>query len=191
MTNRTRTPARTPHRPQTVGRIGRRQLSCRSSEGVSMAASQYRKVDSVSDTALLQRLAAQGRRPNLLIVGLGRLRESVWQQVMTSCAPPMHYSSLPGSLQLPRIHMGTLLLKDVARLTPSQQEILNEWLAAGRGEIQVVSITAMPLESLVERAEFDGRLFYRLNTIRLIGTDGDIGNDSWPIGAMVGRRFGF
>ena len=62
---------------------------------------------------------------------------------------------------------GTLLLKDVASLTLSQQVMLYDWLTSACGDMQVVSVTTAPLQALVEHGEFLEGLFYRLNVIRL------------------------
>ena len=64
------------------------------------------------------------------------------------------------------------MLRDVAGLTPSQQLTLNDWLSAGPGELQVISITTTPLESLVQIGQFNECLFYRLNTVRIEKANG-------------------
>jgi hypothetical protein len=144
----------------------------RISKGSSMAGSTILKLDGNSDVALVADLASRGYRPNILIACTEADAEILLSQVMASLAPPLHFCPVPGDLQLPAITAGTLLLRDVAALTPLQQVILNDWLGAVGSDVRVVSVTKASVVSLVEKSEFDARLFYRLNIVLLDNLNG-------------------
>ena len=128
----------------------------------------------VSDLALLQWLTLKDLRPNLLVT-CGEVEiEAITKRLMTFCAPPFHVCALPGTLRLPSAAGGTLFLADAAALTLSQQIVLNDWIgagrgwaSAGRGEMQIVSMTSAPLWPLVEDGQFLEGLFFRLNVVCL------------------------
>jgi hypothetical protein len=123
--------------------------------------------NAIPDATLLGWLNAQGRRPNVLVECPRGSADTVVRHLMTWCALPFRFSPLPGTLELPTIRRGTLLLKDVAALTLSQQVMLYDWLTAGCGNMQVVSVASAPLQMLAEDGEFLEGLLYRLNIIRL------------------------
>ena len=121
----------------------------------------------VSDLALLQWLTLKDLRPNLLVT-CGEVEiEAITKRLMTFCAPPFHVCALPGTLRLPSAAGGTLFLADAAALTLSQQIVLNDWIGAGRGEMQIVSMSSAPLWPLVEDGQFLEGLFFRLNVVCL------------------------
>lgn len=63
---------------------------------------------------------------------------------------------------------GTLILTDVDALDEAAQQWLMRWLNDRQSaDTQVISLTSVPLLSLVETHRFDSTLFYRLNTIHL------------------------
>jgi hypothetical protein len=123
--------------------------------------------NALADATLLQWLTAKGHRPNILVECTRGAADTVVRHLMTWSALPFRFSALPGTLELPLTRRGTLLLKDVSALTLSQQVMLYDWLTAGCGDMQVVSVTTAPLQALVEDGEFLEGLFYRLNVIRL------------------------
>ena len=48
--------------------------------------------------------------------------------------------------------------------------MLNDWIAEGCGDAQIVSIATTPLWPLVQNGDFLEGLFYRLNVVRLEAT---------------------
>jgi hypothetical protein len=128
-----------------------------------MPVSQSDISNALADAASLLTL---GSRPNVLFVGNGMLAGVAFEQLLETCAQPWHVARLPGEMGLPLPTEGTLILNDVAALTPVQQAALNVWLEAGRPRVQIVSITAKPLEAHVKAGQFDEKLFYRLNVVR-------------------------
>jgi DNA-binding NtrC family response regulator len=135
----------------------------------------------VSDRILLQWLTLRDLRPNLLVTCGNIASEAIAKHLMTFCAPPFHVCALPGTLRLPSAASGTLFLADVAALTLTQQIVLNDWISAergwarmdrggigaGRGGVQIVSLTSAPLWPLVEDGDFLEGLFFRLNVVCL------------------------
>jgi hypothetical protein len=116
---------------------------------------------------LIQWLTSRGFRPNLLVTGRDVEIEAITKPLMAWCARPFHVCALPGALRLPGGSKGTLFLEGVAELTLRQQIDLNDWISAGRGDVQIVSITSVPLWPLVEDGRFLEGLFFRLNVVCL------------------------
>jgi transcriptional regulator of acetoin/glycerol metabolism len=134
--------------------------------------SRIRLTDSVdfhalSDLILLQRLAANGTWPNVLIECAGASATVTLRHLTTWCSPPFHTCAFPGSLELPTTRNGTLVLDDIAAMTLPQQVRLFDWLSAGTSEIRVVSIVIPPVRRLVDDGRFLEGLFYRLNVISI------------------------
>ena len=131
-----------------------------------MAIQNAAKIASVFDDNLMACLMRQGHRPNLMISCSSCRVPNISRQLGRWCLPPFHDCRLPGTLHLPIVREGTLVLWDAAALTRSQQSLLNNWFLEGQEHLQIVSITTMRLERLVASGDFDDCLFYRLNTIR-------------------------
>jgi hypothetical protein len=123
---------------------------------------------SLGESAWLRTLMSKEFRPNLLIVCSNAAAcDAAVQRLLPACTPPTHQCELPGALHLPERRTGTLLLKHVDALTLRQQIALHDWINEGRGELQILSVTAVPLERLVYSGGFLDGLFYRLNVVRL------------------------
>ena len=95
---------------------------------------------SPADTNLMMSLLTQGRRPALLVHCRNRAADVVVDSMLSWCASPVHVVRLPGTLDLPLARTGTLVVADASRLTLPQQIELHDWLNAGRGAVQIVSI---------------------------------------------------
>ena len=124
----------------------------------------------LSHDALIKWLTTYERRPNLLIVAQGVPVDMVADQLMSVSTRPTLRNNLPGRLQLPATPNGTVVLQNVTALSLAQQIALNDWLADGCGDTQVISIAATPLWPLVLNGEFLEGLFYRLSVVRLEAT---------------------
>jgi hypothetical protein len=125
---------------------------------------------SLSEATLLRALMSENRRPNLLVVCNGVSVEAAVRHIVAFCEPPYHLTALPGKLDLPEVKKGTLLLADVAMMSIGQQMRLFDWLPADSENLQVVSISSVPLRPLVDDGKFLEGLFYRLNVIYLDAT---------------------
>lgn len=125
-------------------------------------------LDYESHFALLRTWALQGHRPNLLVVVEPRLSaDAVARRVITLGVLPFHWCSLPGRLSFPPAKEGTLFLNDVAALRRDQQLALQDWLDVDSADVQIISLTSLPLDRLVAEGQFLESLYYRLNVIRL------------------------
>lgn len=62
---------------------------------------------------------------------------------------------------------GTIVVYDVETLTSEEQDTLNQWLAAARGRVRVVSCASRPLLPAVEAGDFNDALYYRLNVVTI------------------------
>ena len=123
---------------------------------------------SLDQMPFLRSLTTQKRRPNLLVVCQEGSIDAAVCQVRALCTPPTDIFRLPGSLALPMRAGGTILLSDVSELTIGQQLELYDWMTL-RPDVQVVSFTKAPLLSFVEAGHFLEGLFYRLNTVCILG----------------------
>jgi hypothetical protein len=61
----------------------------------------------------------------------------------------------------------TLVLPDVAALTPAEQEHISSWLADPRQRLQTVAMSITSLHSHVTSGRFDETLYYHLNILLL------------------------
>jgi hypothetical protein len=125
---------------------------------------------SLSEATLLRSLMSQNRRPNLLVECKGVSVESTVRHIVAFCEPPYHVTALPGNLYLPEVKKGTLLLADLAMMSLGQQMRVFDWLPRDCGNLQVVSISSVPIRPLVDQGKFLEGLFYRLNVISLDAT---------------------
>lgn len=111
-------------------------------------------------------LASQRPRQHFLVQCRKGSFGAIAAQALNLSVPPVRLCPLPGPLRLPPEKTGTLLLNDVAELALADQIALYDWLGAGAAELRVISVTAKPLASLVERGIFLEGLFHRLGAVR-------------------------
>jgi hypothetical protein len=126
----------------------------------------------LSEMVLLQSLTSRNHRPNLMIMSEDAALDGVLQQLRHVCESPICVRRIPGVLDLEACAGGTLVLHDVAHLTIRQQIALFDWLEHKREAVQVVSVTAAPMEDLILDGQFLDGLFYRLNTVSVRATNG-------------------
>ena len=107
------------------------------------------------------------RHCNMLLEG----REDATDAALLLLRPPLqgivYWKQRTAPLELPRRHVRTLILENVASLQAAEQTELLTWLGAADERIQVVSTTTHPLFPFVTQGIFDERLYYRLNTVKL------------------------
>ena len=118
----------------------------------------------LSEAALLERLATQGTRANVLVSTHAASLERVAAHLMTRFPAPIATIVVPGPIRMPE-PAGTWLLWDVAQLSPAQQQWLLDWIRTGGATHGIVSISSQPLWPLVASGRFDDHLYYLLNTI--------------------------
>ena len=107
------------------------------------------------------------RALNLLLIGKAEATRAVLADLQTSLVPPVVCWD-PQALDLPEDAVGSLIISDVARLTPGHQCQLLEWLNDGRRRVRVVALATGPVFPRVERGLFSASLYYRLNTVTLL-----------------------
>lgn len=105
-------------------------------------------------------------RINLLLIAPDDVVQYVLQSLMIDLWEPVARWSAGEPLNLPPAGSGgTVILHDVHALTILDQRRLLDWMERTKGRTQVVSTTASPLLTRVNRGEFIATLFYRLNTV--------------------------
>ena len=132
----------------------------------------------LSEGTLLRALTSERRRPNLMVLCNEVSIDAALRHLVKYCEPPYHLCALPGPLDLPLRKKGTLLLRDVGRMTLRQQLSLYDWLSTGAQDLQIVSVARSCLIPQVECGEFFEGLFYRLNVISLDATPNPTDEDS-------------
>jgi transcriptional regulator of aromatic amino acid metabolism len=122
---------------------------------------------SPSDTNLMMSLLTRGHRPALMVNCGGRSAEAVIESMLSWCTAPVHVVRVQGGFDLPLAKTGSIVVADASAMTLHQQIELHDWLNAGRGRVQIVSVTSKPIWPLVEQGQFLEGLFYRLNVVTL------------------------
>lgn len=92
---------------------------------------------------------------------------SVLGDLVGLCGPSIRMCSLPGSLDLPLQHTGTLLLSRIEEISDNQQLELFDWITMTHLSARVVSVATKPLEHLMRQGRFLESLYYRLNVMRM------------------------
>jgi hypothetical protein len=107
-----------------------------------------------------------GTRANLLVTGPADALTAFVRDTRPAMREPVCWAA---NATLLRSEPGqTLILTEVNALDDAGQQWLMQRLNAPHGaETQVISLTSVPLFSLVETNRFDAALYYRLNTIHL------------------------
>ena len=105
-------------------------------------------------TNLAQVQSLRAGTPNLLLIGPDAVAEEFLVPLMPSLASPIAYLDAANPA-LPATPVGTLIVHDVARLTPDHQAQFLEWLSAQK-ETAVITVSPRPLFPRVARS-----LYYR------------------------------
>ena len=105
-------------------------------------------------------------RVNLLLIGpeetVGHLLDTLHPELIV----PVANWRLGAPLALPTAgSVGTLILRDVQRMSAHEQRRLLDWLPAAVRHVQVVSTVPAPLLPLLQTGAFLDALHYRLNTV--------------------------
>jgi hypothetical protein len=104
---------------------------------------------------------------NLMLVGKHEATDAVLRVMEPHLANPI---SRVGGETMPVLTLpssGTLIMQEVAALGAAQQARLLRLLTGTDDRLRVISTTAEPIFSLVERNVFLSDLYYRLNVLRL------------------------
>jgi len=104
------------------------------------------------------------RRVNLLLIGPEGIIQDTLYSLRPQLAQPIRTWHAPDPLELPYPSQpGTLILRDVASLSPADQSRLCNWMEQSAGRIRVVGTTSAPLMRNVDSGAFLDALYYRLN----------------------------
>ena len=85
---------------------------------------------------------------------------------MASLVPPV-VSCDGATYECPNAPIGSLIIRDVARLTRPHQEQLLVWLCDPNQTFRVIATSAEPVFPHVKRGLFSDALYYRINTFTL------------------------
>ena len=104
------------------------------------------------------------RRVNLLLIGSDGVIQDTLYSLRPELVKPIRVWNAPDPLELPHPSQpGTLILRDVALLSPIDQSRLYTWMERSAGRMQVVGTTSAPLMAKVDSGAFLDHLYYRLN----------------------------
>jgi hypothetical protein len=110
----------------------------------------------------------QAMRPNVLITGSVMGTNAAVAALTAGVRPAIAYWEPGQVLVLPSAPTsGTVILREVAALSPMEQRQLLEWLEQTDGSVQVIATSSLSLLPLAEGGAFDLRLYYNLNVIYL------------------------
>lgn len=128
----------------------------------------------------LSRLPSSAHSNLLVYCAVAELHETA-RELEEWCGPVVHACALPGPLDLPRPHAGSVLLTRVEELSPDQQVAVFDWMTQMHLTTRVVSIATARLDRLVRQGLFLEDLFYRLNVLQ-------IELDAQPVGGSIDDR---
>jgi hypothetical protein len=119
-----------------------------------------------TEAALLKRVPAH----NLLLIGASSATRALIDDLMSSLVAPVVCWDA-GTADLPTDSIGTLIIHEVASLTPTHQDLLLEWLNNQSQRRSVIVTSIAPFYRNVETGLFSDSLYYRLNivTVQLDG----------------------
>jgi transcriptional regulator of acetoin/glycerol metabolism len=105
-------------------------------------------------------------RANVLLRGTDGVVQNVVDMLLPTLRAPIETWQPGERLVLPSAPQpGTMILRDIGRLTPDEQCRLLTWMDLSVGRTQIVSTTFWPLFSRVQSGAFIDTLYYRLNTV--------------------------
>jgi transcriptional regulator of acetoin/glycerol metabolism len=104
---------------------------------------------------------------NLLVNCAAGELNRILGDLLECCGPDVRACSLPGPLDLPSGHAGTLLLTRIEEMSAEQQVALFDWMTKVHSTTRVVSVATTRLDRLVRQGRFLEDLFYRLNVVQM------------------------
>jgi hypothetical protein len=102
---------------------------------------------------------------NALLVGPRRLTEAAVATIERGGRQPMTWWAPDQGIDVPELHTGTLVIRDVDCLDVLQQERLTQWIGAHSPGVQVLALASTPLFAKVEGGQYSAALYYRVNTV--------------------------
>jgi hypothetical protein len=121
--------------------------------------------DALGEVALVSTL----RSPNLLLIGPDEAVREFLDPMMSSLPPPV-VSCDGAQPEFPSASIGSLIVRDVARLTPDHQQQLLDWINDPSRSARVIATSAGPVFPDVKSGVFSDGLYYRINTFTVMLT---------------------
>jgi Sigma-54 interaction domain len=112
-------------------------------------------------------LSSALRSPNLLLIGSEAAICEFLTPLMASCAAPVVCCD-GATPEFPNVPVGSLIVRDVARLTRASQQRLLDWMNDLSPGARVIATSGRSLFPSVERGLFSDGLYYRINTLTLM-----------------------
>lgn len=111
------------------------------------------------------------RTPNLLLIGPDVAIRAFLDPLIESLETPVVYCD-GANPEFPTDPTGSLIVYDVARLTPDHQQRLLDWISDPRRSARLIATSAGPVFPHVKRGAFSDGLYYRINTFTvMLSTD--------------------
>jgi hypothetical protein len=121
--------------------------------------------DAHEEVALVSTL----RSPNLLLIGPDAAIRVFLDPLIESLEAPVAYCD-GANPEFPSAPIGSLIVHDVARLTPDHQQQLLDWISDPSRSARVIATSAGPVFPGVKGGTFSDGLYYRLNTFTVMLT---------------------
>jgi hypothetical protein len=112
-------------------------------------------------------LSSTLRSPNLLLIGPDAAVREFLDPLMPSLASPVVCCD-GATPEFPNAPVGSLIVRDVARLTRASQQQLLDWMNDLSPGARVITTSASPVFPDVKRGLFADGLYYRINTFTLM-----------------------
>lgn len=109
------------------------------------------------------RAILSARANALLITGAASIGDELVRMLAPHVAAPVH--TVIGWPREGAPQQGTLIIREVDRLSADEQQAMLTWLVETRKTVQTISVCAEPLFPLVARGQFLCDLYYHLNII--------------------------
>ena len=128
-------------------------------------------------------------RPNLLLIGPDAVVGECLDRLIASAASPVLFcdGAEPIFTNGP---IRSLIIRDVDRLTRTDQERLIEWLNRHDSDTRVIATSAWPVFPYVGRGQFSEALYYRINTVTLVLSERPAGRWVGHAQASTGAGYG-
>lgn len=128
-----------------------------------------RNANRVTDTPVSDAGRIRHLRANVLLFGADTRCDAVIDAARAHFKPPViTWRRAERLVLLPHDAVGTLILRGIDALDPIDQQRLFDWLSASRAP-RVISTAAVSLLDRLERGVFLSSLYYRLNTVCIVG----------------------
>jgi sigma-54-interacting transcriptional regulator len=123
----------------------------------------------IADAHQEMALVSTLRLPNLLLIGPDAAIREFLDPLIESLEPPVVYCD-GATPEFPNPPVGSLIVHDIARLTPDHQQQLLDWISDPIRSARVIATSAGPVFPDVKGGTFSDGLYYRINTLTVMLT---------------------